>query len=125
MSTRIEWLDAAHTAVDWEKPLTEIGSDTLGPGRYALTIGNLVIEGKPEDLADVSAAINRAASYLSEHAARPLTHSDFHFDSEDGAYACPRCHEILEPGMYVGLVGLIQAIDAHIASHRPEHEHGE
>lgn len=128
MSTDITY--AEPRGAQWERPLTELGDGEIVPaGKYAITLptgsGGVVILGTAEEFATFGNSVRHIIASIAEHAARPLTHSDFNYDAADNGYTCPRCEAFLEPAMYSGLVGLIQAIDAHIAGHRAEHERGE
>lgn len=124
MGTHYEGANAGDLVVEWFAPLAEIGEDTLGPGKYAITLSSgsvFIVEGTPEALYGMAQNIMLAASGIAEHAARPLTRGDFGTD-EDGDYACPRCNTAFDPRAEESLLFLIAAIDAHIDTHRPAHE---
>lgn len=124
MGTHFEGANASNAMVEWAKPLEEVGDDRLAPGKYAITIASesvYVIEGSVADLYTFASNVMSAASSIAEHASRPLGYNDFEVD-EDGFYPCPRCERVFEPRTEDSLMLMVNAIDAHIASHRPEHE---
>lgn len=125
MSTDITY--AEPHSLDWEQPLNELADGEFVPaGKYAITLstgtGGVVVQGTPDEIAAFGEQVRSIVFNIAEHAARPLTHADFEFDNEDNMFMCPRCEVGLEPGDDANFAITIQRIDAHIASHRPEHE---
>lgn len=123
MGTHIEEFDA-HAVVAFALPLTEVGSEEIPAGNYAITIEQdsvTMITGTAEDLHAFATRMLTRAQTILEHAARPLTYDDFIFDSDDRIFLCPRCTEELDPADST-VAGLIHLVDTHIDSHRPKHE---
>ena len=120
--------DMSLTGVDWVGPRGEIGSDTVPGGKYALAVsiggGAAYGIGTVEELVEFGRQVTVAINQIQATAAGPLTHADFVFDIDDQMFMCPRCEEGIEPGDDGSLAVTIQRIDAHIDSHRPEHERG-
>lgn len=123
MTTHIEEF-TAHAIVAFALPLTEVGSEEIPAGNYAITIEQdsvTMITGTAEDLHAFATRMLARAQTILEHAARPLTHADFIYVSGEGVFLCPRCTTELNP-VDSTVASLIQLVDAHIDSHRPKHE---
>lgn len=112
--------------VDWVEPHGEAGGDIVPGGKYAISVsiggGGAYGVGTVAELEEFGRQVRVAITQIMAHAAGPLTHADFVYDAEDQMFLCPRCEGGVEPADYGNLAVTIQQIDAHIASHRPEHE---
>lgn len=116
------------SGVDWVAPRGEIGDDVVPGGKYALSFSNgdggVFAIGTAEQVVEFARQVNVAANQVQADAAGPLTYHDFEFDGDDQMYYCPRCEAGIEPGEHGSLFHLQAAIDAHIETHRPEHQRG-
>lgn len=124
MTQKIEELSATGTVIGIVAPLAEFGDATLPAGTYALTFEQdemSAIIGTAEEIAALLDPIRIAISSISEHAARPLSLTDFVRDDE-GDYVCPKCGDYFRPSQTDNIGYLVNAIHEHIGTHRPEHE---
>lgn len=101
-------------------PLQAIGLEIVEPGFYAtgLDIGGGVafFRGTPEEFVTFAEELAEVVRDIRDHAAKPLTLTDFDYDEGDRAYVCPRCTSpyVFEAAGYDDLGRLVKDVQAHI-----------